>query len=372
MRSNPRSPAETITPMPAPPLPKRSKVARHPVVVFLNLVFSVIVITIVGGVALAYWGTHRVSEPGTLAEDKAIMIAPGMNVDAITNLLEREAIIDTDGAFPDRWFFKAQVGLRDAGVRLKAGEYLIPARASIDDVIDLFVDGTSILHGVTIPEGRTSLQVVEILQKNDKLVGEINSVPPEGSLLPETYKFTRGAQRQEIIERMMAAHDREVDIIWSRRVDDLPITTKEEFVTLASIVEKETGKADERPRVAAVFINRLNRGMRLQSDPTIVYGIVGGKGTLGRGIRRSEITKKTPYNTYVINGLPPGPIANPGRAALEAVANPSRTEELYFVADGTGGHAFATTLNEHNKNVAKWRKIEQKRREEAASRSQND
>ena len=197
-------------------------------------------------------------------------------------------------------------------------------------------------------------------------------MPAEGMLAADTQRFTRGTRRQQIIDRMVAHQKELIDEIWQRRVADLPLKDVNEFVTLASIVEKETGKGDERSRVAAVFINRLKRGMRLQSDPTIIYGLFGGKGKPSdRPIFQSDIEKPTAYNTYVIDGLPPTPIANPGRAALEAVANPSRTNDLYFVADGTGGHVFADTLDQHNENVARWREIEKKRAEEAAKAAAN-
>ena len=196
------------------------------------------------------------------------------------------------------------------------------------------------------------------LFENDILDGEVAETPREGTLLPDTYKFERGMTRQQIINAMQAAHRQLLGQIWQRRSPELPVKTPQELVILASVVEKETGRADERSRVASVFINRLMKRMKLQSDPTIVYGLVGGKGTLGRGIMRSEIETATPYNTYVIEGLPPGPIANPGRAALEAVANPSRTKDLYFVADGSGGHAFAETYDQHQRNVARWRQLE--------------
>jgi UPF0755 protein len=185
----------------------------------------------------------------------------------------------------------------------------------------------------------------------------VTLAPAEGSLLPETYSYSRGEARDEIITRMQAAHRAALDELWAGRAKDLPFATPEEAVILASIVEKETGLADERPRVAAVFVNRLRRGMRLQSDPTVIYGVSGGE-PLGRGLRASELRGETPYNTYVIRGLPPTPIANPGKAALAAVLNPPQTDELYFVADGTGGHAFAKTLAEHSRNVARWRQIE--------------
>ena len=199
------------------------------------------------------------------------------------------------------------------------------------------------------------------------LTGNIREIPREGTLLPETYKFTRGMTR----EQMHPAHAAGAATRACRRSGsvasaDLPIKTPEQLVTLASIVEKETGRPDERTRVAAVFVNRLKQKMRLQSDPTIIYGLVGGKGTLGRPIMRSEIEQPTPYNTYVIDGLPPGPIANPGRASLEAAANPARTKELFFVADGTGGHAFAETLEQHQRNVARLRAFEQQQKDAGA------
>jgi UPF0755 protein len=223
-----------------------------------------------------------------------------------------------------------------------------------------------VLHQVTIPEGLTSEQAVARLLENDVLSGSVREIPKEGSLLPETYRFPRGFTREQMLQRMTADQRRAVADIWAKRALNLPLRTPEELVVLASIVEKETGKASERARVAAVFVNRLSRRMKLQSDPTIIYGLVGGKGSLGRPILRSDIDRPTAYNTYVIDGLPPGPIANPGRAALEATANPLQTKELYFVADGTGGHVFAETLEEHNRNVARWREIERQQNGQAA------
>lgn len=213
-------------------------------------------------------------------------------------------------------------------------------------------------HAVTIPEGLTSEQIVARLTDNDIFAGSVREMPREGTLLPETYKFPRGTTRDQVIQRMQQAQKRVLAEIWERRNPDVPIKSPEQLVVLASIVEKETGKADERSRVAAVFVNRLRQKIKLQSDPTIIYGLVGGKGTLGRPIKRSEIQQPSPYNTYVIDGLPPGPIANPGRASLEAAANPARTRDLFFVADGTGGHAFTETYDQHQKNVAKLRSME--------------
>jgi UPF0755 protein len=246
---------------------------------------------------------------------------------------------------------------------LKFGEYQFPRAASLHDVINTIIEGKVVQHQITLAEGLTSEQIVQRLLEFDVLSGNIKEIPREGSMLPETYRFTRGMPRDQVIQRLQAAQRRVVQEVWDRRMPDLPLRSPEQLVTLASIVEKETGRADERSRVAAVFINRLKQKMRLQSDPTIIYGLVGGKATLGRPILRSEIEQPTPYNTYVIDGLPPGPIANPGRAALEAVANPARTKELYFVADGTGGHAFSETLDQHQRNVAHLRAIEQAQRD---------
>jgi len=225
-------------------------------------------------------------------------------------------------------------------------------------VLDTIVEGRVVQHQVTVPEGLTSEQIVQRLLESDNLTGNLREIPREGSLLPESYRFTRGMPREQLIQRMQQAQRRVVQEIWDRRMNDLPIKTPEQLIVLASIIEKETGKPEERTRVAAVFVNRLKQRIKLQSDPTIIYGLVGGKGTLGRPIQRNEITQPTPYNTYVIDGLPPGPIANPGRASLEAAANPARTKELFFVADGTGGHAFAENLDQHNRNVARLRAIE--------------
>jgi UPF0755 protein len=241
---------------------------------------------------------------------------------------------------------------------LKAGEYQFQKQASLRSVIDTLVSGKVVQHALTVPEGLTSEQIVARLLENDILSGQVREIPREGTLLPETYRFERGTTREQVIQRMQQAQRRLVAEIWERRSPDVPIRTVEQLITLASIVEKETGRADERKRVAAVFSNRLQKKMKLQSDPTIIYGLVGGKGTLGRPIKRSEIQQPTPYNTYAIEGLPPGPIANPGRASLEATANPSRTRELYFVADGSGGHTFTENYADHQRSVAKLRTLE--------------
>ena len=230
--------------------------------------------------------------------------------------------------------------------------------------------GRTLFYKVSMPEGFTSWQVMERLKANEILVGEIESPPSEGQLLPDTYLFTRGSTRQSIIDQMSSAQKKFIEEKWPARAEGLPFKTPEEALILASIVEKETGQADERAQVAAVFVNRMRRGMRLQSDPTIIYGITRGQGKLDRPIRRSDIREKTDYNTYQIDGLPPTPIANPGRASIEAVLNPVETKHLYFVADGTGGHVFAKTLAEHNANVKKWRSWLRDQREQQEAEQQ--
>lgn len=314
---------------------------------------------VVGGVVGA--GIAVVSSqsraPGPLASDRVLIIPKDSGLAEIADLLQQEGMIGHP------WVFRVSALISGNWTKLKAGEYLFKARASQAEILDIIADGKVVEHSITIPEGLTSEQIVARLRDNDLLSGDIIQVPREGSILPDTYRIPRGFSRQAIIDRMARDQRAVLARIWERKPADLPIKTPQELVVLASIVEKETGRADERPRVAGVFINRLNRRMKLQSDPTIVYGIVGGKGTLGRSILRTEITQATPYNTYVIDGLPPGPIANPGRAAMEAVINHSRTKDLYFVADGSGGHAFAETLDQHNRNVGRWRQIEAVRRE---------
>jgi UPF0755 protein len=287
----------------------------------------------------------------------------------IADLLQREGVIDEH-----RLIFAGGVLAMKARSGLKAGEYLFQKHASVRDVVETIVEGKVVQHQITVPEGLTSEQIVARLLESDLLSGNIKEVPREGSLLPDSYSFHRGFSREQMIARMRQAQDRLMREVWERRNPDLPVRTPEQLLILASIIEKETGKSEERTRVAAVFANRLKQKMKLQSDPTIIYGLVGGKGALGRPIMRSEIEQPTPYNTYVIPGLPPGPIANPGRASIEAAATPSRTKELFFVADGTGGHTFSETGDQHSRAVQRLRQIEQQNREAAkeAAKSAQD
>jgi UPF0755 protein len=294
--------------------------------------------------------------PGPLAEDKIVNIPAKSGVRDIAELLQGEGVIDKPWIFVARALALKIQGRGD----LKAGEYQFNKQASIREVLETLIEGKVVPHLVAVAEGLTSEQIVQRLMDSEILNGSVKEIPREGTLLPESYKINRGTPREQLLQRMQQAQRRALQEIWERRAPDLPVKTPEQLVILASIIEKETGLPDERTRIAAVFVNRLKRKMKLQSDPTIIYGLVGGKGLLGRPLTRSEIEKPTPYNTYVIDGLPPGPIANPGRASLEAAANPARTKELYFVADGTGGHAFAETYEQHQKYVARLRAIEHK------------
>jgi UPF0755 protein len=359
-RTTPRSPRAALEPERLA-TPRRSRRARHPLVIIGNAIFTIVLLLAVVLGALAYWGNQRFEEPGPLVQDKVVNIPRGLGVRDIGELLTREGVIR------DPWIFVAgAVVMKVRGADLKFGEYQFAKGASSRDVAETLVDGKVVLHQFTVAEGLTSEQIVARLLEHDKLTGAIREVPREGSLLPDGYRFSRGTTRDDMVKRMQAAQQRILKEAWDRRASDLPVKSPEQLLILASIIEKETGKSDERTRVAAVFVNRLKSKMKLQSDPTIIYGLVGGKGSLGRGILRSEITQPTPYNTYVIEGLPPGPIANPGRASIEAAANPARTKELFFVADGTGGHAFSETYDQHQKHVAKLRGIEKDARDAAA------
>lgn len=354
----PKSASEALRPSAGTPPPPRSRRSRNQVVVFLNFCLSLVILVLIGAGGIVYLGKREFERPGPLTETDTVLIRPNSGVSSIAAQLERAGIIR------DARIFSVGVRAYGADATLKAGEYSVRAGASMRDVMETLQSGRSLAYSLTIPEGLTVAQAWERIAANEILEGEMPAeMPAEGSLVADTQRVERGMTRAEVVAKMLGDQKRLVESIWERRRPDLPIKTIEEFVTLASIVEKETGRADERPRVASVFINRLQKGMRLQSDPTIIYGVFGGKGKpADRPIYRSDIDRPTPYNTYRIDGLPPTPIANPGKAALEAVANPSQTDDLYFVADGSGGHAFATTLDEHNENVARWRRIEAERK----------
>jgi len=348
----PRSPRAALEPERVPLPTRPSRRARHPIIVVGNAIFTLLVVISIAVGAGLFIGKQRFEAPGPLPEDKVVNIPRGLGIRDIADLLQREGVINQP------YVFMGGVIVLKARGELKYGEYQFSKQSSVADVVETITEAKVVQHAFTVPEGLTSEQIVARLLENEVLTGQIKEIPREGTLLPETYRFTRGMTREQIIQRMQQAHRRVLQEVWERRTQDLPVKTPEQLVTLASIVEKETGKPDERTRVAAVFVNRLKTRMRLQSDPTIIYGLTGGKGSLGRPILRSEIDQATPYNTYAVDGLPPGPIANPGRASLEAAANPARTKELYFVADGTGGHVFSDNYAEHQKNVARLRGIE--------------
>ena len=365
-RITPRSPRAALEPEHVP-LPTRSsrrpsRRARNPLVIVGNAVFTVLILALLVGGGAVVFGKSRFEAPGPLAQDKMVNIPPRLGMMEIADLLRREGVIDEH-----RLIFVGGVFALKARSELKAGEYVFTKRASVRDVVETIVEGKVVQHQITIPEGLTSEQIVARLLENEILSGNIKDIPREGTLLPDSYHVHRGFTREQMIARMRQAQERLVREVWERRASDLPVKTPEQLIILASIIEKETGRPEERTRVAAVFVNRLKQKMKLQSDPTIIYGLVFGKGSLGRPISKADITQPTPYNTYVIDGLPPGPIANPGRASIEAAASPARTKELFFVADGTGGHAFAETYDQHQKNVARLRVIEQEAREPASA-----
>ena len=301
------------------------------------------------------------TKSGPLSQETVITVASGTGLSSLAAQLEKDGLIES------ALMLKLNARLSGIGRNLKVGEYTIPKAASMSDIIEIVSTGKSILYPVTVPEGLTTAQILRLISAADHLTGEVTLSPSEGTLLPETYMTPRGMDRDALIKKMMSDQEGLITRLWETRQDGLPIKTKSEAIILASVVEKETGVGGERAEVAGVFTNRLRRGMRLQSDPTIIYGINKGEILIGRngkqrGLRRSEIDRKTDWNTYQIDGLPKTAICNPGADALAAVMQPAQTKNLYFVADGTGGHAFASTLAGHNANVAKWRKIERARR----------
>ena len=337
------------------PAPPPSQPPRKPRRMGLSSLSGLLTFVLLGALATVgalAWLLKESRSPGPLAADTVVIIAREDDGGSIADQLERAGVIDSA-----MWFNILTVLDGNRGA-LKRGEYAFKAGMSMNEIENELIAHRVVRYKLTVPEGLTSEQVVDRLREDTVLTGEIRETPREGSLMPDTYYFERGDTRLSILSRMAKIQAKTVDEIWKARSPDLPIKSPWEMVTLASIVEKETGKTEERPRVAGVFINRLEKHMRLESDPTIVYGLAQGKGTLGRSITRADLNQSTPYNTYIIEGLPPGPICNPGKAALEAVANPARGKDLYFVADGTGGHAFAATLDQHQKNVAHWRQIE--------------
>ena len=314
-----------------------------------------LVLLVGGGAAAWFWNAFNAGGP--LREETVLLIPKGSGVGAIAELLAKEGVIESP------LVFKLGVKFFSDNQPLHAGEFRFPTAASPRGAMQVLIEGKSVLHRITLAEGWSVREIFEVLAASPLLEGPLPPPPAEGTLLPETYYFVRGDARGAIVERMKANMAETLARLWPARDQGITLETPEEAVILASIVEKETGQKDERARVAAVFHNRLKKGMALQSDPTVIYAVTLGKAPLGRDLTYSDLKLESPYNTYVVSGLPPSPIANPGEAALKAVLNPMKTKELYFVADGTGGHAFAETLDGHNKNVAKWRKIQKQNKQ---------
>ena len=288
---------------------------------------------------------------GPLETRKEVVVEKGMPLRKIADYLHKQGIIESPA------IFALGVRVSNKSSDLKAGEYSIPARASAKMVMDILTGGKTFIRKISIPEGLTSYQIVELLNKTENLTGEITKIPEEGSLLPETYYYSTGDSKEHLILRMQNAMKRIVDEAWEDRPKTNILRNKKDVVILASIIEKETSLDSERAHIASVFLNRLKQKMRLQSDPTVIYGLSEKTGIFKRKLWSNDLKKKHPYNTYVIYGLPPTPISNPGKASIEAVLNPIQSDDLYFVADGTGGHTFASTYAEHQENVDQWRQI---------------
>lgn len=323
----------------------------------LGFVFFCVTLGLAAGGAGFYWVSQKIVESGALDKTIQIIIPSGAGVGGIADQLLYEGAIDSTLVFR----VAGRISGQDS--KLKAGEYEIPPGASIRDILNLLESGKTVQRKVTIREGLTSFEIKSVLAEKADLRQVELLLKPEGSYLPETYSYTREESNADILKRMEEAMGAAIDELWEKRAPDLPYSTKREALVLASIVEKETGKAEERGAVAGVFVNRLRLGMPLQSDPTVIYALTlgqhqnDGQGPLGRRLLKKDLEVDSPYNTYLHAGLPPGAIANPGRASIEVALNPERHDYLYFVADGTGGHVFASTLQEHNANVVKWRAI---------------
>ena len=335
--------------------PERS----HPVVRGIKRLFALAVVLVLLVVGAAGYGWHLFVKDGPLAEAKQLAVPKGANLEKIADTLADAGVIDS------RFVFTNWVRVLGTQGRLRSGEYRFPKQVSAQDAMNILISGRQIQRRITVPEGLTSFQVLERVAKFEGLEGTLTETAEEGELLPDTYTFVMGDTRNAVVQRMKLAMKDAVDAAWAQREPDTVLKSTRELVTLASIVEKETGESAERALVAGVFVNRLKKNMRLETDPTVIYGITLGKGALGRRLLRSDLENPHPYNTYKITGLPPGPIANPGRAAILATVKPAQHNYVYFVADGSGGHAFAENLDQHNKNVAKWRQFraEKERRE---------
>jgi UPF0755 protein len=304
------------------------------------------------GAGVLLWGYVEFTMPGPLAEASALVVAKGLSVEGIGRRLAEGGVIRDP-----RIFAIGAHLLRDHHA-LRAGEYEFPAHASAEQAMEVLIYAKPVVRRLTLAEGLTTAEALAEIERNEALEGPVEPIPPEGSLLPETYNFSWGDSREGLVHRAAKAMSETLEGLWQARAPDPALETPEQALVLASIVEKETAKPEERPRVAAVFLNRLSHHMRLQSDPTVVYALTHGKGALGRALAHADLEQPSRYNTYLVDGLPPTPIDNPGKASIMAVLHPAASEELYFVADGLGGHLFARTLAEHNRNVAKLRQLQ--------------
>lgn len=320
---------------------------------FLRL-FVLIALCLCGGSVFSFYSL--LYEQNNVAESTVVLVEKGEPLNKVALRLKKDGLLNSVAVF------KVAARLSGKATQVKAGEYRIPARASAKEILDILVSGQTVVRRVTVPEGKTSRQIFDILMQTAGLAGELPPPPPNGYLLPETYVFSYGSPRRVILDRMTSGMRRTIDELWPSRHPDLPYTTKEEALVLASIVEKETALPAERPRIAGVFVNRLRKGMRLQTDPTVIYAVTDGTMELHRRLTHKDLRTPHPFNTYMNKGLPPAPICNPGRDSIQAVLRPQKTNEIYFVADGTGGHVFSKTFDEHKRNIANWKRARRKKR----------
>ena len=330
----------------------------------ISRLFILSLFFLLGGSVFSYYSL--LYEQNDVPESKVVLVEKGESLPLIARRLKKENLLKSVSVF------KAAARFSGKSAALKAGEYRIPPYASAKEILDILVSGQTVSRRVTIPEGKTSRQIFDILAQTQGLTGNLPDPPPNGTLLPETYTFSYGMPRKIIVDRMTSAMRRTIDELWPTRDDDLPYTTKEEALVMASIIEKETSVDAERARIAGVFINRLRKGMRLQTDPTVIYAITNGSMELKRRLTHSDLQTQHPFNTYRNKGLPPAPICNPGRASVQAVLKPQKTNEIYFVADGTGGHVFARSFDEHRRNIQNWKKVRKQKRLAARQKGKAD
>lgn len=374
-RNLPRSPAERIEPRRGPVRPRDLRERQPPRKLGPRMrafnSFLTVLLVLLTVLALTVMAFEReVDQPGPLKAARTVVVPDREGAQDIGRRLESEGVISNAHVFVAHYLVRSAMVSSTPGQRflLKSGEYVFEPGVSIREVTDAIGKGRSVAVNITIPEGLTSHAIVERLKADQNLSGDVTRVPPEGSLMPDTYRVPKGMTRQAVLDMMRVEQQRFMERVWAQRQQGLPLRTPEEALILASIVEKETGRRDERERVAAVFVNRLRKSMRLQSDPTILYGLALGQVQWGKPITRGDINSRTPHNTYVIAALPPTPICNPGRASITATLKPAATNDLYFVADGQGGHIYSENIKDHNAAVANWRKVEKEIRARQAER----